>query len=106
MWLAALRTAIEKSHAKSLRERKRGTFILKNLGNMEQTLLSFAMGENRNYEKICADEVWIASGQSGLEKRHWIVQLTIFADGSALTVLLIFRSKGLRINPVEKKTMR
>ena len=37
---------------------------------MDQTPLSFAMGDNRNYEKICADEVWIASGQSGLEKRH------------------------------------
>ena len=37
---------------------------------MDQTPLSFAMGDNRNYDQICADEVWIASGQSGLEKRH------------------------------------
>ena len=36
---AALRTAIEKFHAKSLREHKRETFTLKDLGNMEQTLL-------------------------------------------------------------------
>ena len=72
---------------------------------MDQTPLPFVMDDNRTYEKTGASEVWIASGQSGLEKRQCTVQLTIFADGSALPALLIFRGKGLRINPAEKKAM-
>ena len=100
---AALRSAIENFHAKLLRERKRGNYALKDLGNMDQTPLPFVMDDNRTYEKTGASEVWIASGQSGLEKRQCTVHLTIFADGSALPALLIFRGKGLRINPAEKK---
>ena len=52
----ALRTAIENFNANSLRERKRGTFTLKELGNMDQTSLSFLMDNNRAYEKTGADE--------------------------------------------------
>ena len=99
----ALRTAIEKFQAKSLQERKRGTFTLKDLGNMGKTSLNFVMDDNKTYEKTGPDEVWIASGQPGLEKRHCTVQLTIFADGSVLPPLLIFRGKEFQINPVEKK---
>ena len=54
---------------------------------MDQTRLPFVMDDKRNYEKNGADEVWIASGQSGLEKRQCTVQLTIFADGKALPSL-------------------
>lgn len=70
---------------------------------MDQTLLSFAMDDNRTYEKTSVDKFWIASGRSGLEKRQWTVQLTIFVDGSALPPLLICRDKGLQINLAEKK---
>ena len=66
----ALRTAIAKFHAKFLRERKRGTFTLKDLGNMDQTALPFVMDNNRTYDKTDADEVWVASSQSGLDKRQ------------------------------------
>ena len=69
---------------------------------MDQTLLLFVMDGNRTYEKTGADEVWITSGQSGLECTC-TVKLTIFADGSALPSLLIFHDKGLQINPAEKK---
>ena len=96
--LAALRTAIEKFHTTSLQERKRGAFTLKGLSNIDQIPLLFVMDDNRTYEKTGAEEVWVASGQSGLEKRQCTVQLTNFADGSALLLLLIFRGKGLRIN--------
>ena len=65
--------------------------------------LLFVMDDNRTYKKTGADEVWIASGQSGLEKHQCTVQLTIFVDGSALSPLLIFRGKGLQINPPENK---
>ena len=61
---------------------------------MEQMPLHFVMDCNRTYEKTDADEVWTASDQPAFENRHWTVQLTIFADGSALPPLLIFRDKG------------
>ena len=49
---------------------------------MDQTMLPFVMDDKRTYEKTGADEVWIVSGQSGLEINH----LTIFADGDALLI--------------------
>ena len=70
---------------------------------MEQMPLHFVMDDNRTYEKTDADEVWRASDQPAFENRRWTVQLTIFADESALPPLLMFRDKGLRINSVEKK---
>ena len=100
---AALRSTFEKFQAQSLRERKRETLTLKDLGNMDQTLLPFVMDGNRTYEKTGADKVWIASGHSNLEKRQYTVQLTTFADGSVLPPLLIFCGKGFQINPAGKK---
>ena len=63
----------------------------------KEELSGFRIRVKRIYQKTGADKVWIASGQSGLEKRHCTVQLPIFADGNALPPLLIFRGKGLRI---------
>ena len=99
---AALHTAIEKFHAGSLQGHKRGIFTIKGLGNMDQTLLFFAAFLFWAYEKTGADEIWIASGQSGFGKRRCTVQLTIFADGSALLRILIFLGKVLRIRLAEK----
>ena len=65
--------------------------------------LPFVIDDNRTYEMTGADKVWIASGQSGLEKFQCNIQLTIFANGSALPPLLIFHGKWLQINPAEKK---
>ena len=56
---------------------------------MDQTSLSFVM-DGRTYEKTGADKVQIASSQSSHEKRQCAVQLTILANGSVLTLLLIF----------------
>ena len=92
------------SHCESAKEERSHLRIW--VTNMDQTLLLFVMDDrqySRTYEKTGADEVWIVSGQSGLEKRQCIVQLTIFANGSALSPLQIFRDKGLRTNPAEKK---
>ena len=98
-----LRQKIEEFHASVIRERKRGTYSLRDLANMDQTPLPFVLDDNKTYDKVGAKEVWIASGQSGLEKRQCTVQLTVFADGSTLPPLIIFRGKGLRIQPDEKK---
>ena len=54
---AALRTAIEKFYAKSLQEHKRVTFTIKDLGNMDQTLVFFVIYENRTYENTGADDI-------------------------------------------------
>ena len=98
-----LRTAIKNFHANSSQERKRGTWVWRDLGNMDQTLLSFAMDDKRTYEKTSVDKFWIASGRSGLEKRQCTVQLIIFVEGSTLPPLLIFLDKGLQINLTERK---
>ena len=96
-------TAIKKFHAKFSGERKRESFTLRDLDNMDQMPLPFVMDDNRTHEKTGADEVWIASGQSDLEKFQCNIQLTIFANGSALPPLLIFHGKWLQTNPAEKK---
>ena len=88
-----LRNSIENFHAKLLRERRKGNYTLRDLANMDQTPLPFVLDDNKTYDKKGADEVWIASGASGLEKRQCTVQLTIFADGSTLPPLLISRGK-------------
>ena len=52
----------------------------------------------------CVDEVWCATGQSRLDKRQCIVQITVFADGSTrLPPLIVFKGKGLRISAEEKR---
>ena len=72
-------------------------------GNMDQTPLPLELDDKKTYEKRDAEEVWSATGQSGLEKRQCTVQLTIFADGSTLPPLIISRGKGLRIKAVENQ---
>ena len=69
---------------------------------MDQALLFFAVFLLWTYEKTGADEIWIASGQSGFDKRRCTAQLTIVADESALLRLLIFLGKVLRIRLAEK----
>ena len=68
----ALRSAIEHFNAKFLRKRKRGSYT-HDLANMDQTPLPFVKDDITTYEKTGTNEVWIASGQSGLEKRRCYV---------------------------------
>ena len=60
---AQLRTAIEGFHSKVLRQRKRGTYQLRDLGNMDQTPLPFVSDHNKTYEKQGAEDVWFVTGQ-------------------------------------------
>ena len=86
-----------------LRERIRGKFHLKHIANMDQTPLPFVLDDNRTYDTVGAKELWVRSGQSGLDKRQCTVQLTVFGDGVCrLRPTLIFRGKGLRISKEEK----
>ena len=70
---------------------------------MDQTPLPFVLDDNKTYYKKGAEVVWIASGQSSLEKRQCTVQLIVFSDGKTLPPHIIFRGQGLRINEAEKK---
>ena len=62
---AQLRTAIEGFHSKVLRQRKRGTYQLRDLANMNQTPLPFVLDDNKTYEKQGAEDVWFVTGQLG-----------------------------------------
>lgn len=44
---------------------------------MEQKSFPFRMNDNKIYEKIGADKVWVSSGQSGLLEMIRIMYLTI-----------------------------
>ena len=69
---------------------------------MDQTTIPFVLDDNRTYDKVGAKKFWIVSDQSGLETQC-TVQLTVFADGSSLPPLIIFRGKGLCTKPNENK---
>ena len=91
-------------HEKLFRKRRRGTFSLADIANMDQTPLPFVMDDSKTYDQTGSKEIWCASGSSGLEKRQCTVQLTIFPDGvSRVTPLVIFRGKDLRIKAEEKR---
>ena len=46
--------SITKFHQKLLRERKRGTFKLKDIANMDQTPLPFVLDDGRTYDRVGA----------------------------------------------------
>ena len=94
---ADLKLSITQFHAKLLRERRRGTYQLQDLGNMDQTPLPFVMDDNKTYESKGAEEVWCVTGASGFNERQCTAQLTIFADGSVLPPLQSFQGQGKRI---------
>ena len=95
--------AVTKFHQKLLRERIRGKFQLKDIANMDQMPLPFVLDDNRTYDTVSAKEIWVRSGQSGLDKRQCTVQPTVFGDAVCqLRPTLIFRGKGLQISKEEK----
>ena len=101
---AELKDAIEMFHEKLLRERRKGTFSLADIANMDQTPLSFVMDDGKTYNQTGSKDISCASGSSGPEKQQCTVQLTIFADGvSRVRSLVIFRRKGLRIKAEKKR---
>ena len=100
-----LKASIEKFHSKLLRERKRGTYQLRDIASMDQTLLPFVLDDEKTYDAKGSEEVWCSSGSSGLDKRQCTVQLTVFRDGdSRVRPTLIFRGQGKRIKPAEKSS--
>ena len=70
---------------------------------MDQTPLPLVLDDNRTYDTVGAKEIWVRSGQSGLDKRQCTVKLTVFGNGVCrLRPTLIFRGKCLRISKEEK----
>lgn len=101
---AHLKDSITKFHSKLLRERKRGSYKLGDIANMDQTPLPFVLDDGTTYDRKGSKEIWFTSGQSGLDKRQCTVQLTIFGDGvPRVRPAVIFRGQGKRLKPDEKK---
>ena len=98
----SLSYSIAKFHSKVLRTRRRGTYQMKDIANMDQTPLPVAIDEGKTYADKGSSEVWCAIHGSGLDKRQCSVQLTIFEDGKPRKKPVIFRGKGLRIKIKEQ----
>ena len=95
--------SIVKFHLKVLSTRRRGTYRMKDIANMDQTPLLFVMDDGKAYADKGSCEVWRATYGSGLDKRQCSVQLTIFADGKTrVKPLGIFQGKCLRIESKEQ----
>ena len=71
---------LEFRNTKLLRERKRGTFALRDIANIDQTPLPFVLDDGRTYDDKGSEEVWFSSNKSSFDKRQSTIQLTIFAD--------------------------
>ena len=72
---------------------------------MDQTPLPFVLDVGKTYDQKGVKDVWAQSGQSCLDKRQAIVQLTVFADGiDRARPTVIFRGKGLWIRAKEKQS--
>ena len=102
---ATLKDAIQKFHAKLLRERIRSTFSTGRHSKHGPNTTALCPDDGRTYDTTGAEEVWCSSGASGLDKRQCTVQLTVFGDGvSRVRPTLIFRSEGKRIKPDERRS--
>ena len=74
---------------------------------MDQTPLPFVLDDGKTYDKKGVKEVWVQSGQAGLDKRQATVQLAVFSDWVArVRPTVIFRGKGFRISAKEKQSYR
>ena len=70
---------------------------------MDQRPWPFVLDNNRTYDTVGAKEIWVRSGKSGLNKRQFTAQLTVFGDGVCrLRPALIFRGKDLLISKEKK----
>ena len=99
----SLSYSIAKFHSNVLRIRRRGTYQMKDIANMHQTLSRFVMNNGKMYAEKESSEVWCATHGSGLDNRQCSVQLTIFADRKPrVNPLAIFRGKGLIIKSKEQ----
>ena len=82
--------SIAKLHSNVLRTGRRGTYQMKDLTNMEETLLSCVMEDVKAYTDKGSSELWCATHGLGLDKKQCSVQLTNFAGGKPRGHLLLF----------------
>ena len=84
---ASLCNALRGVHTNIVETRKSGSSTLADIANIDQTPLLFILDDHRTYDHTGVQEVWCASGPSGLDMRQCTVQLTAFT-GSASRVRL------------------
>ena len=95
--------AVQKFHAKLLGEKKRVTFALCYIANMDQTPLPFVLDDGRTNDAKSSKEVWLSSGKYGLDKRQSTIQLTVFVNEiPRVRPTVIFRGERKRIKASDK----
>ena len=86
-----------------LGEKKRVTFALCDIANMDQTPLPFVLDDGRTNDAKSSKEVWLSSGKYGLDKRQSTIQLTVFANEiPRVRPTIIFRGERKRIKASDK----
>ena len=71
---------------------------MKDITNMDQTLIFFVMDNKKTYADKRGSEVWCATHGSGFDKTQCSLQLKFFPDGKPrVKPPVIFGGKGLRI---------
>ena len=97
---------IPEFHLKVLRTRRRGTYQVKDIANMNQGPLPVVMNDGKMHADKGSPEVRCATHGSGLDKRKYSVQLTIFAARKPrVKPLVIFWAKRLRIKSKEQDAL-
>ena len=90
-------------HKRLIKVRRRGVYLLSDIANKGQIPLPFILDDGKIYNETNEKDVICKTGASGLDKRQYTAQLTVFADGvPRVKPLLIFRGKGLRITKKER----
>ena len=97
---------VKKFHSHLLKVRGRGTYQLCDIANMDQTPIPFILDDCKTYASTGSKDVWSLSGKTGLDKRQFTAQLTVFGDGiPRVEPLIILRWKGVRIKSSERQAL-
>ena len=76
-----------------IKERKRFDFALKNIINMDETLMYFDMPGNTTVDKVGSKTVTVKT--TGHERQHFTVVIACQADGKNIRPMVIFKRKNM-----------
>ena len=93
---AALEDKIESFHRFVIKHRKKYSYDLSQIGNMDETPMTFDLPPNRTVNPSGAKTVMIKT--TGHEKTRFTVVLACMADGTKLKPVVIFKRKTLPKN--------
>ena len=64
-----------------MKVRGEGVYQMSDIDNMDQTPLSFILDDGKTYTDTNDKDVICKTRPSGLDKRQYTLQITVFADG-------------------------